>query len=82
MNYYLEAIEICTSDQDWKKLVIAIGKKHPKILFDAYQSLAPDGWKHECRILVKQNRKIDAIKLCRLHMDLDLKEAKSFVESL
>ncbi len=41
-----------------------------------------EGWMAEVRNLVRQDKKIQAIKIVREYTKLDLKEAKEFVESL
>lgn len=42
----------------------------------------PSAWEEEVRALVRQGRKIDAIKLYREHTGLGLREAKDAVEAL
>ncbi len=39
MNYYEEALDICSKETDWKRLVFEIAKKHPKAVCVAQKSL-------------------------------------------
>ena len=79
MNYYAQAIEICTKNQDWKAIVIEIAKKHPKAVIDAVSN---QGWQAECKLLMETESKIHAIKACRNATGMGLKEAKEAVEGL
>ncbi len=82
MNYYAEAIEICSKEQDWKKIVIEIARKHPKAVVRA--AAAPDeSWEPQARCLyLIDNNKIAAIKHCRAMTGMALIEAKEAVEAL
>jgi ribosomal protein L7/L12 len=80
MNYYAEAVEMCSEEQNWKKVVIDIAKKHPKCVVEA---IAGSTWKVEARKLyLEQGEKIKAIKHCRAMTGMGLKEAKEAVEAL
>ncbi len=79
MNYYAKALEICSKEQDWKSIVIEIAKKHPKAVFDA---ASVDNWEYQAWCLVKEGRKLDAIRLCRSETGKSLRDAKDFVEGM
>jgi len=79
MNYYAQAIEICSTEQNWKEMIIKIAKKHPKIVVDsAYSNL----WKIKGKQIRDEQSKIEAIKYCRSMTGMGLKEAKESVEDL
>jgi len=79
MNYYAQAIEICSIDQNWKAIVIEIAKNNPSAVVNA---LNGQGWQVECRELMIAGEKIQAIKACRSVTGMSLKEAKAAVEAL
>jgi len=79
MNYYAQAIEILSTDQNWKQVVIEIAKKHPKIVVDSATS---NSWKVEGKKIRDELSKIEAIKYCRNATGFGLKEAKEAVEAL
>ena len=79
MNYYAEAIEICSKDQDWKKIAINIAKKHPKLFLDAVQA---DKWKTVALGYLGRGHKIKAIKYCLDTTGMSVEEAKKAVEAL
>jgi len=79
MNYYAQAIEVLSTDQNWKQVVIEIAKKHPKIVVDSATS---NSWKAEGKRIRYELSKIEAIKYCRSMTGMGLKESKEAVESL
>ena len=83
MNAYQAAIEIVSTEQDWKALVLEVAKNKPQILVDAQKSLLKNPeyqWHKECRDLCSEGRVIPAIRLCREKTGFGLKEAKEFCE--
>jgi ribosomal protein L7/L12 len=82
MNYYAEAVELCSQEQDWKDIVIKIAKQHPGVVVKAITGVN-NGWKIEAkRLYFVAEDKIAAIKYCRAETGMGLKEAKDAVEAL
>ena len=80
MSYYGEALELCSDEQNWKAVVIAIAKKHPKSVVEAINGVP---WTVEAkRLYLQEGEKIQAIKHCRAETGMSLKEAKEAVEAL
>lgn len=80
MNYYARAIDIVTNPEtDFRALLIEIAKRHPKAVCEV-AVLSP--WEKECLPLIRAEKKIGAIKVCRELTGLPLKEAKDAVEAL
>ncbi len=84
-TYYASAIGIiCDSNTNFRDLCCEIAKKNPAALVQAYARLqsSDDYWRKECIELMRANRKIDAIKLCRNMTGKSLADSKFLVESL
>lgn len=79
MNYYSEVIDVLSVEQDWKRMVINIAKKHPKLVCHA---ATDESWMVEARALMTAGEKIAAIKYCRSMTGMGLKEAKEAVEAI
>ena len=80
MNYYAQAIDIITDPEtDFRELVIQIAKKHPKVVATLGRFKS---WETQCLPLIRADKKIGAIKVCRDLTGWPLKEAKEAVEAL
>lgn len=83
MNYYAKAIDIITNPEtDFRAIVIEIAKRHPKAVFEANHEQTVSGWEREVIPLLRTEKKIHAIKVCRERTGLTLKDAKEAVETL
>ena len=81
-NYYAEAMEIITDNNlDWRAVVIEIAKKNPSLIVKATDK-QNNSLVSEVRLLLRANRKINAIKRWRQATGLGLKEAKEVVENI
>jgi ribosomal protein L7/L12 len=84
MNYYAEAIGILkqrTDDSGNRRILIEIAKKNPAAIVNAAMRLGmvekkEDSWKAGARVMIKNDRLIDAIKHYREHTGLSLQSAK------
>jgi len=81
-NWYSEAIDIIQGDHDWKKIVIEIAKKHPKLIVVTKTMVAGSSWQDECRNLRDSQGLVHAVKHCRNVTGMGLKEAKEACEAL
>ena len=81
---FKEVIDVLVSSEiDWKQLVVDIAKDHPaSVVVAAGKQIKIFGWKEECRALVWNGQKIEAIKACRAATGMSLKESKDAVEAL
>jgi len=86
MNVYAEAIDIITSNIDFRTVLIEVAKKNPGVVVAAANRLKltlEPVWKHECRELMETGQKLQAIKHARNNnLGMSLGEAKELVESL
>lgn len=81
MNHYEAAINVITSDYDWKALCVEIAKKKPAIIVKAAKAISLD-WKKGAREYLADGQKIQAIKHCRNITGWSLVEAKNAVDAL
>lgn len=82
MNLYPAVIEaLMNGELNYRSVVIEIAKKHPKIVLAAIKDLSQLPWMKDIDELLRQDRKIDAIKLWRSEEGIGLKEAKDAVEA-
>jgi ribosomal protein L7/L12 len=88
MNYYEQVIEILTTPGiDFRAIAIEFGKRHPKMFMDAAklaqvaQKEGYESWEWKIIPLLKADKKIGAIKVCREVTGMSLKEAKDAVEA-
>lgn len=81
-NWYSEAIDILHGDYDWKKMIIMIAKKHPKLVVECTKAAQSNEWKSICLDIRESKGKIPAIKECRHLTGMGLSEAKEAVENL
>jgi len=80
MSYYAKAIDILTNPEtDFRDIVIQIAKMNPQAVVDA---VGFNPWERKCIPLIRADKKIGAIKLCRELTGIPLKEAKDAVEEL
>lgn len=81
MNYYAQAIDLLGKELDNKAIMFDYAKRHPKAFVAAATPAIPE-WRTECKDLMHNGRKIDAIKLYRRHTDSSLKAALAAVEQM
>lgn len=85
MNHYPQVIDVLLDDStDFRAIVIAIAKKHPKLVLDSMPKDPEPEWLREVDAHLASDapgRKISAIKLWRAHTGAMLKEAKEAVEA-
>lgn len=78
-TYYQRAIDILTTDSDWRSICIAMAKANPKEFCEAVDM---QGWRLETIRVFNSEGKIPAIKYIRTQKQMTLKEAKQAVEDL
>ena len=75
---YAMAIDVLKCELDWRSLVFEIAKANPHALVQAATELGwqpPQNWQDECRSLLQEGQKIEAIKLYRSRTGTTLKLA-------
>jgi ribosomal protein L7/L12 len=82
MNYYAKALEICSEEQNWKKIVIEAAKINPSVIVKAFDATGLIPWEIEAKRLCLEENKIEAIKYCRGVTGMGLKDSKEAVEKL
>lgn len=80
MNWYAEAIEIIAdlSIDDARKIALEAAKRHPKLVVQTVRGAG--GWLSDVDASLRNDKKIQAIKIWRANTHLGLKEAKDAVE--
>ena len=85
MSAYKEVIDILMSPAnfDYKRIAINLAKEHPEIFLQMVQRSVPTaGWHQKIISLLKDDLKVDAIKLLRVETGFGLKEAKDVCDNL
>lgn len=77
--YYQQAIDILTSENDWKAICTAMAKMYPKEFCEACHKKP---WQIEALRINNTEGKIAAIKYIRTQTGMDLKETKKTIEDL
>lgn len=76
-NNYAAAMDVITDEaMNFKALVIEIAKHHPAAVLFAHGTLKGPSWQMEAEELIRADKFIDAIRLCRVRTGSGLKEAK------
>ena len=78
-QYYEQAIDILSQDNDWKAICVSIAKSNPKVLVEASINNPID---NQAKALMLADKKIAAIKFIRQEKGLTLVDAKNYVEGL
>jgi len=80
MSIHQQAIDIITDPEtDFRQIVVELAKYHPEFLVNF---VGNEAWERQVIPLLRADRKIAAIKLCRNITPMTLKEAKDAVEAL
>lgn len=83
MNYYREAIDVITKHRDESEIIlIEVAKANPGAVVKAFNTIYHEEWHKDIIPLLKVDRKIQAIKLCRELTGMGLKEAKEACEAI
>jgi ribosomal protein L7/L12 len=77
--YYQQAIDILTSDNDWRAICVAMAKIHPKEFCEAF---GKQPWQIEALRINTAEGKVAAIKYMRGETGMGIAEAKETIEGL
>ncbi len=86
---YRAALDICSGEQDWKGLVLAIAKENPQVVVDAFggrygtvssQQVISSLLQQELSAIIRSGQRIGAIKHLRQATSWGLKEAKDYID--
>lgn len=81
---YNKVIPLLKESLDWKSICFQIAAEHPDVFLEAFTSCNTDLVRNSVIQTLKGDRmyKISAIKTCRELTNMDLKQAKEYVESI
>lgn len=77
-NYYAEAIEVISQEQDWRAMIVEIAKTNPSVIANCSVVTSVT---RKIQVCYDNKGKIDAIKLHRQLTGSSLKDAKEAVEA-
>lgn len=81
MNHYPDVIDVLLNDgTDFRAIVVAISKKHPKLILDSLPETKDSLWKNEVDIFLRDGMYVSAIKLWREKTGSTLKDVKDAVD--
>ena len=81
-EYDLSKFFATSTFEDRTKVLLEICKRDPNFLLDCIQVAFKPRWEDEVEALLRAQKKIEAIKVCRAHTGWSLKEAKDSVEGI
>ena len=76
---YKQAIDIVSTDQDWKRIVLDIAKAHPSVIVEVFDKRS---CKPKAKGISANEALVAAIKYCRKETGMCLVDAKNAVEAL
>lgn len=81
---YSQVIERLMTGPDFRSIGIRLAKRYPEIFVELTSE--KEAWRDEFETLIRENKKVEAVKLYRSKMGCGLKEAvdvmKSFEQSI
>jgi len=82
ISYELSKFFATASLEDRTAVLLHICGGDPTFLLSAIKAATKPTWETEVKVLLRNSRKIEAIKICRARTGWSLKDAKDAVESL
>lgn len=82
ITYELSRFFGTSNEFDKTAVLLEICNRDPDLLLDCVHTATTPSWQKEAEDLLREGKKIVAIKVCRARTDWSLKDAKDAVEAL